>query len=625
MQTGLLGDASAVATSSKSYPRHRVWAMGLMLFAAGVVVGLLLNSAFAGSGAENPGKPGPVAQGPPVKISAQTELVKLPIGIVKGVREMIYGESGLHYGRVFRGIPYAKAGRFEEPQEPDPFELLDCTSFRHSCMRPHGHYMEDMSEDCLHLNVHAPIEPFGEPLSVPVMVWFHGGSFTMGAGSDTHKENVQELVKTHRLVVVTINYRLGVFGFLGSERIRASRGLSTGNFGTLDQQMALKWVQNHISYFGGDPQRVTIVGWSAGAASASVHLSMPGSNGLFRSAIMMSGGFTSWAAQDMPDAEKDYDAFVKAVGCGDDAECLNHGSPCPCLMNAHPVDMLKAELAVPVTWAPTIDSVVLQLHPMDALKRQKVNKNVHIIIGTAIEDALTDIGANATEENFVEFLRVKAKLPDEATIQEATRLYMGEAQDPSVAGLPSHQGNSPAYWAVRRLWADRGMTCVARKAARMWHAASGGDAWWYIFGEGSLMVYDAPQGSERRLSMSGVGEGGKESHGASAARRLGKALHIGSCWPCPGATHGSDLPFLFEVPSTDAADDLVHLARMYHQLWANFIYNSDPNAWLGIQYSVNGAAMWPVVEHGGMWFKSARTLLDPNLRTAQCDFWDKHI
>lgn len=601
--------------------------MGPILFVAGVVVGLMFGLGTAGPGRQSADRPAPppAVQGPPVGISAQVELVKLSIGTVKGVREMLYGESSLHYGRVFRGIPYAKAGRFQEPQEPDPFEILDCTSFRHSCMRPHGHYMEDMSEDCLHLNVHAPIEPFGESLSVPVMVWFHGGSFTMGAGSDTHKEKVQQLVKTHRLVVVTINYRLGVFGFLGSERIRAGQSASTGNFGTLDQQMALKWVQQHISYFGGDPQRTTIVGWSAGAASASVHLSMPSSNGLFRSAIMMSGGFTGWAAQDMPDAEEDYDAFIKEVGCGDHAECLNHGPPCPCLMNAHPVDMLKAELAVPVTWAPTIDGVVLQLHPMDAVKQQKVNKNVHIIIGTAIEDALIDIGANATEENFVEFLRVKAKLHDEATIQEATRLYMGEAQDPAVAGLPFHQGESPAYWAVRRLWSDRGMTCKARRAARLWNAASGGDARWYIFGEGSLMLYDKPKGAHRRLSKLALGEGGEKSGGKSAVRRLGESLHIGGCWPCPGATHGSDLPFLFEVPSTDAADDLVGLALMYHQLWANFIYDADPNAWLGIEYSVKGDVLWPTVEHGGLWFESASIHMDQNLRAAQCDFWDKQV
>jgi len=117
------------------------------------------------------------------------------------------------------------------------------------------------------------------------------------------------------MIVVTINYRLGVFGFLAHDALTREAGQS-GNYGLMDQQAALRWVQRNIQAFGGDPRRVTIGGESAGGWSVCAHLSAPGSHGLFVQAIVESG---SCASQTLPQAEAQGTAIAQALGCTDDA------------------------------------------------------------------------------------------------------------------------------------------------------------------------------------------------------------------------------------------------------------------------------------------------------------------
>jgi len=168
------------------------------------------------------------------------------------------------------------------------------------------------NEDCLTLNVFAPEGLAGErasPAKAPVIVWIHGGGNVDGASSDYDASRLASLGKA---VVVTINYRLGLFGWLAHPALDAE-GHPFGNYGLLDQQLALRWVRDNISAFGGDPSNVTLGGQSAGSVDAEAQVASPLATGLFQRAI-----FQSIVADGQPlaSAEKQGSAFAEAAGCG---------------------------------------------------------------------------------------------------------------------------------------------------------------------------------------------------------------------------------------------------------------------------------------------------------------------
>ena len=141
-----------------------------------------------------------------------------------------------------------------------------------------------VSEDCLYLNIFTPEASRSSTLFYPVVVFFHGGNFQTGSAN----EWPGHVLASRGLVVVTVNYRLGAFGFM------SLGDTTTGNYGIKDQRMALQWVQQYIAAFGGDPQAVTIIGHDAGAVSAGIHMLTPDSHGLFRSVVAMSGAEVSY-------------------------------------------------------------------------------------------------------------------------------------------------------------------------------------------------------------------------------------------------------------------------------------------------------------------------------------------
>lgn len=193
--------------------------------------------------------------------------------------------------RVFRGIPYAAPPvgvlRWRPSQPPQSWTApRDCTKFGPACPQAADRIVTKVgaqSEDCLYLNVFAP-----EGEKQPVMVWIHGGGFSKGAASVPIYDSPD--LARQGVVLVTINYRLGHFGFFCHPALTAESPEKTcGNYGLLDQIAALQWVRNNIERFGGDPGNVTIFGESAGAVSVSLHMVSPLSRGLFHRAIMQSG------------------------------------------------------------------------------------------------------------------------------------------------------------------------------------------------------------------------------------------------------------------------------------------------------------------------------------------------
>ena len=195
------------------------------------------------------------------------------------------------------GLPYAAAPvgdlRWKAPQPAARFSgERDATKYASHCAQ--NHVFDDMvfqdsgaSEDCLYLNVYAPASA-GESSKLPVMFWIHGGGFS-GGGSDEPRHN-GDFLPLKGVVLVTINYRLGVFGFLATEDLAKEAGGSAGNYGLQDMVAALRWVKANIGQFGGDPGNVTIFGESAGSFAVSTLMASPMAQGLFQKAIGESGG-----------------------------------------------------------------------------------------------------------------------------------------------------------------------------------------------------------------------------------------------------------------------------------------------------------------------------------------------
>ena len=203
---------------------------------------------------------------------------------------------------------------------PDWNGVRDATEFAPSCPQSASFNLffppGPIDEDCLYLNVSTPT--LRSKAARPVLVWIHGGGLTQDAARNYDGTELA----ADGAVVVTINYRLGALGFLSHPSLASSRDGASGNYGLMDQQAALRWVQENIARFGGDPHKVAIAGQSAGGLSVLAHLVSRGSRGLFQRAIVQSGAF---ALTQLPlaAAEAFGESFATAVGCPDQtAACL---------------------------------------------------------------------------------------------------------------------------------------------------------------------------------------------------------------------------------------------------------------------------------------------------------------
>ncbi len=223
-------------------------------------------------------------------------------GVVSGLN----AESGV---RMFRGIPFAAPPvgqlRWRPPEPPVKWNgVRDATRFAAQCMQ--GRIYDDMmfrnagtSEDCLYLNVWAP--PSAATARRPVLVYFYGGGFQAGDGSEFRYDG--ESMAKRGIVMVTMSYRLGVFGFLAHPELTAeSPHQASGNYGLMDQWAALRWVHENIAAFGGDPAQVTIAGESAGSFSVSAQMASPLARALFARAIGESGAFMSATSREAAEA-----------------------------------------------------------------------------------------------------------------------------------------------------------------------------------------------------------------------------------------------------------------------------------------------------------------------------------
>ncbi|RVE56376.1 hypothetical protein OJAV_G00220450 [Oryzias javanicus] len=303
---------------------------------------------------------------------------------------------------IFYGVPYADppvgAYRWKPPRPLSPWqEAYDATFPRAACTQVCSGPITDecpklVSEDCLYLNVFVPRSvnfsvPVRRPL--PVMVWIHGGDFIAGSASKPMYDGrfISNFTNT---VVVNMEYRLGAFGFLVSGK--DPRTSATGNYGILDQQAALLWVQQNIAVFGGDPSKVTIVGESAGAQSVSLHLIIQSSKPLFKQAVLQSLPF-SIPLKTRHDALKLGKHFAQETNCSvSDFVCLLSLSP-QAILTAQMKTSAKIVnpfrfLEVFETWGPFIDEELIKEQPITAFQKGHWQNEKSVLMGTTSEEGV---------------------------------------------------------------------------------------------------------------------------------------------------------------------------------------------------------------------------------------------
>jgi para-nitrobenzyl esterase len=309
------------------------------------------------------------------EINAPSDPVKIDTGYVSG---SIIGDAGKEV-RIYRGIPYAAPPvgdlRWKPPQPAAAWQgIRECTAFGKSSPQPATPIdLSDMpqSEDCLYLNVLTPAKKAFENL--PVMVWLHGGGYTMGSGSSPIF-NLPRLPQ-NGVVLVTINMRLGTMGLLAHPLLskESSKGVS-GNYLFLDMIAALEWVQRNIAAFGGNAKNITIFGESGGGAKVSCLMASPLAKGLFHKGIFesgASGGFSPGVS--MKKLEETGGKFFAKLGVDKDADPLKAARALPPAKILEAEASLSKELKSEDLWDSAIDGPFLADLPANIFREGKQN------------------------------------------------------------------------------------------------------------------------------------------------------------------------------------------------------------------------------------------------------------
>lgn len=280
----------------------------------------------------------------------------------------------------FLGIRYANspagANRWLPPQPPERSKtVIEATTPGNQCPQITNQFSgtQTNSEDCLFLNVTTPADSDRDE-RLPVLIFIHGGALVNGtsAGFDP-----SVLVGTGRIIVVTINYRLGALGWLADAALADAHG-DAGNYGLMDQQLAFKWVRDNIAHFGGNPDRVTISGESAGGLSTLSNMASPTAHGLFHAAIVESGAYMLFTVPSLAAQEAKGAAFATAVGCTG-----TNAAIAACLRNV-PVATLLADQGIIAT-APTAGVRTLPQGLSQAFTSGNFNR-VPVIQGTNLNE-----------------------------------------------------------------------------------------------------------------------------------------------------------------------------------------------------------------------------------------------
>lgn len=473
---------------------------------------------------------------------------------------------------VFLGLPFAKAPvgplRFSEPQPPEPWKgVRDATSYPPMCLQDKvlGQFLSDvftnrkekvrlqMSEDCLYLNIYTPVSTEKQE-KLPVFVWIHGGGLVLGAASSY---DGSALAAFDNVVVVTIQYRLGIVGYFST-----GDKYARGNWGYLDQVAALQWIQENIIHFGGDPGSVTICGESAGGISVSALVLSPLAKGLFHKAISESGTAIRALFTDKP--EEEAQRIAAASGC----EKSSSAALVECLREKTEEEMEQITLKMDMTTlkvcytspgkceqpsmfiSSTVDGVFFPKSPRELLSEKAINAVPYII------------GVNNCEFGWV--IPEMMKVPDftEGLDKEVARQVLQSSFVLSFKSVPSdivdlvfneYIGKAESRAQVRDglldAIGDHMFVFPAIEVAR-YHRDAGHPVYFYEF-------------QHRPSSATGV------------VPEFVKA------------DHGDEIAFVFGKPflAGNATEEENKLSRAVMKYWTNFARNGNPNG--------EGLVHWP--------------------------------
>ena len=470
----------------------------------------------------------------------------------------------------FKGIPFAAPPvddlRWKAPAEAEAWtDVLDATEFGGSCTQgtgwDPGYEEPTLNEDCLYLNVY---RPSNDSADLPVFVWNHGGGNVAGAGRDT---NPDRFVTRSDVVFVTINYRVGAMGWLDTSELEADNpDGSAGNFGLLDQQAALRWVEANIGAFGGDADNVTLAGQSAGASNTCAQLASPGAEGLIDRAILQSGGCSARA----PEVAQESGAqFATALECTDSATQVE------CLRGKTPEEVLAAQTEFRQS-GPVAGNEVLPIDPLQLLKDGTLT-DVPVIVGGTSDESQQSVfgsydylGNPLTEETLAGL--IETNYPD-AAADVAAAYPVANYVSPSVT------------------WGD----------------------------------IQSDQRACRDQTLRDRLAGNTETYAYEFAEQDGPPFtsiwRLGVDYPF-GATHVNDLGYLWDYLGTSLpfSTDQLSLSNQMISYWSSFATTGAPE----VEY----APQWPIHEDGGELLQfaapSAEVVSHETIDTEHgCALWDE--
>jgi para-nitrobenzyl esterase len=490
-----------------------------------------------------------------------TKPMKSPVATANGkVLGALDETTGVH---VFKGIPYAAPPvgdlRWKAPQPVEAWDgIRQAVQFGPRAMQlpvfgDMNFRSNGMSEDCLYLNVWTPDASAAAKL--PVLVYFFGGGFIAGDGSEPRYDGAQ--MARRGIVALTVNYRLNIFGFLAHPELSVESPYhASGNFGYLDQNAALRWVRNNIAAFGGDPDRVTIAGESAGSISVNAHMVSPLSKDLIAGAIGASGGLGAMPPQPLAKVERIWVVFANKVGAASLADL--RAMPAQKLLEA-------TEGLEPHDFPSVLDGHFFPESPFEVLADGE-QANVPLMVGWNSEEmdyvALLG-GRKPTPENYAAVVR--ELYGDHA--REVLELYPGatpEQAEQSATELAGDRFLVHSTWK----WADE-------------HCRTGNPVYRYYYAHPR-----PPMVPEMAGAVAGLAGG--VIRDAEAAE---EAIVMP---PAKGAVHSADIEYAMGNLDTNlvyawtAEDEQV--SELMQGYYANFVKTGDPNG--------PGLPAWPRADEG---------------------------
>lgn len=479
----------------------------------------------------------------PTLARAVTEVEAFPIaqtaqGKVRGMTS-----AGVHW---FRGIPYGAStggnNRFLPPQPPpqrrdvyDAFEYRDVSpqlvvdrTREYAQLIMWDRHVGGMGEDCLHLNIWTPGL---DAEARPVFVCFHGGGFTTGSANAPGYDG-DPLARFGDAVVVTVNHRLGAFGYLNLVDLGADeRYANAGCAGVLDLVAALSWIQENIVHFGGDPGRVFIFGQSGGGSKTSAVLSMPAAKGLFQRAAVMSSGSGLYGAE-REDAAATTRALMAELG-------IDANSP-ERLVDVPWTRLIAAQYSIRGSFRPVVaEGTAFARHPFHP-DAPEAARHVPLIVSSTLDDDGVGRANDAPNEE-----ELKQQLAEQLGAEPAAKVY--RAYRDAYPNTTSRLLNARLQTDRRRRWSSYRM--AERKTAQSREAAGGAPAYYYLWE-----------------------------------------------WPAPGldgkfgAVHGVDVGLVFHNARgpllAGATEEARLMADRIASAWVAFAKNGDPNC--------SALPKWPV-------------------------------